>query len=264
MRTVCDGQRVFLFNYHLQRIVDSHRIVLADSAQQAPANDAQHWDALLRPLLRRGLALAGHGESKITVLVGATGVRLQFAPLQAPCALPACWVRFVSGRREHPEAKNLEWVHEREALEQLIVPPISDVVMVEDACCADAPVRFYEGTSSNFFAVRRITTHDRQPEYRNYELLAAPRDSVLLGTVMRLVLRICERDGIGVVHGAGARMDEWAGAFVSSTSRLVLPVERVLYGSSGEHWWPLDGANPLVIHLRDSVLCMATEQSVAI
>ncbi|KAJ1732274.1 hypothetical protein LPJ61_002121 [Coemansia biformis] len=256
MRTVCGGRRVFLFDYHLQRIVDSHRAVLPDSAQQ---NDKTHWSELLRPLLRRGLDRVSHGESKITVLVGAEGVRLQFAPLQTSRAAESCWVRFVSGRREHPEAKSLEWVHEREALEKLIVSPVDDVVLVENASDAEAPT-FYEGTSSNFFAVRRVAD-DRCPEYRNFELLAAPQGSVLLGTVMRLVLRICDRDGIHVVHGAGAGLAAWDGAFISSTSRLILPVERVLYGSDGERWWPLDGANALVAHLRESVLSLAAEQS---
>ncbi|KAJ2759272.1 hypothetical protein IWQ56_005780 [Coemansia nantahalensis] len=268
MRTVGGGRRVFLFDDHLQRIVDSHRLVLADSAGPAVTNDTRHWAALLRPLLRRGLALVragggGDGETKITVLVGAAGVRVQFVPLQPVTpAEAACWVRLVSGRREHPTAKSLEWARAREHLEQLIVPPINDVVLVEDASCADAPV-FYEGTSSNFFAVRRVA-HGRSPEYRNFELLAAPRDSVLLGTIMRLVLRICDRDGVAVVHGARAPMDAWAGAFISSTSRLVLPVERVVYGANAEHWWPLDGANALVAHLRDSVLGMAVEQSAEI
>ncbi|KAJ2785276.1 hypothetical protein H4R18_000600 [Coemansia javaensis] len=260
MRTVCGGQRVFLLDDHLQRIVDSHRAVLAGG----PANDAAHWRALLVPLLRRGLQQVRHGESKITVLVGADGVRIQFAPLlQAQPGRP-CWVRFASGHREHPEAKSLQWVHEREALERLIVPPVDDVVLVDDAAAA-AP-RFYEGTSSNFFVVRRVA-RGRQPEFRDFELLAAPLDCVLLGTVMRLVLRICRRDGIPVVHDGGASaagMADWAGAFISSTSRLVLPVERILYGAAGQCHHALDPANALVTHLQHSVLSMAEEQSSAV
>ncbi|KAJ2747730.1 hypothetical protein GGI20_000200 [Coemansia sp. BCRC 34301] len=269
MRTVCHGTRLFLFDDHLQRICKSHSVMLS----KEPANDVKHgqqqldteyWRGLLAPLIRRGLSRfsqsCGEQDSKITVLVDRHRVAIQFVRLLGPNGVnPSCWVKFVSGRRDHPEAKSLQWVHDREALEQLIIPPINEVVLIEHDS-KGGPLRFYEGLSSNFFVTRRIST-DRQPEYLNFQLISAPLDSVLLGTVMKLVLLICERDGIGVRYAPEFdALESWNGAFVSSTSRLVLPVSNVIYGGdSRQH--SLDASDPLITHLRDSVRSMAREKS---
>ncbi|PIA17963.1 D-aminoacid aminotransferase-like PLP-dependent enzyme [Coemansia reversa NRRL 1564] len=262
MRTVSNGRRVFLFEDHMQRIVNSYKMVLADG--QHGNNTVEQWSALLRPLIRRGLNMyAGDGESKITVLVGKCGVHIQLAKLQEPSSA-SCWVRFIGGKRDHPEAKDLQWVHEREVLERLIVPPINEVVLVDSAEDVQDS-RFYEGTSSNFFAVRRLRgQEEQQSTFINYELISAPLDSVLLGTVMKLVLRICEADGIPVRHQPLVELGIWEGAFVTSTSRLVLPVETITYGDDGQMSQKLDAENPLVMHLRERVLNMARERSTEI
>ncbi|KAJ1833273.1 hypothetical protein LPJ63_002898 [Coemansia sp. RSA 2711] len=247
MRTVCGGRRIFLFDDHMQRLSNSHRQVMGGH------HEPQYWRELLSPVLRNGLSQVT-GESKITVLVGQDRVRVQFATLHGPTSRH-CWVRLIDGHREHPEAKDLRWVHEREALERLIAPPVNEVVLV-----SWHDRRFYEGLSSNFFAVRRVGT-GRDPAFRNFELVSAPLDSVLLGTIMKLVLRICERDGIAVAYEPWLELEQWSGAFVTSTSRLVLPVERIVHG---EHEQRVDGDNPLVDHLRQSVELMMVEQSVEV
>ncbi|KAJ2500694.1 hypothetical protein GGH96_002550 [Coemansia sp. RSA 1972] len=242
MRTVSNGRRVFLFDDHLQRLSNSHRQVLGGTFEP------QYWRTLLMPLLKRGLNSVC-GESKITVLVGRESLRVQFVALHGP-SRANCWVRFVSGHRDDPEAKDLKWVHERESLEQLIVAPVNEVVLV-----SWSTRRFYEGLSSNFFAVRRAGEADG---FRGYELVSAPLDTVLLGTIMKLVLDICQRDGIAVVYEPMVELEQWAGAFVTSTSRLVLPVERIVYGENEQR---VDADNPLVMHLKRSVEHMTTEKS---
>ncbi|KAJ2829371.1 hypothetical protein FBU31_002712 [Coemansia sp. 'formosensis'] len=264
MRTVCHGTRLFLFDDHLQRICKSHSVMLSkDGGEKQRQIDTEYWRGLLAPLIRRGLNRFGSGseqDSKITVLVDKHRVAIQFVRLLGPNGLnPSCWVKFVSGRRDHPEAKSLQWVHDREALEQFIVPPINEVVLIEHDS-KDGPLRFYEGLSSNFFVTRRVSL-GRQPEYLNFQLLCAPLDSVLLGTIMKLVLQICERDGISVRYAPEFdALESWNGAFVSSTSRLVLPVSNIIYGEdSRQH--TLDASDPLIVHLRDSVRNMAREKS---
>ncbi|KAJ2773682.1 hypothetical protein GGI18_004681, partial [Coemansia linderi] len=151
MRTVCHGTRLFLFDDHLQRICKSHSVLLSkeDGVKQRQL-DTEYWRGLLAPLIRRGLNRFGSGsdqDSKITVLVDRNRVAVQFVRLLGPNGLdPSCWVKFVSGRRDHPEAKSLQWVHDREALEQLIVSPINEVVLIEHDS-KDGPLRFYEGLS---------------------------------------------------------------------------------------------------------------------
>ncbi|KAJ1668751.1 hypothetical protein IW140_000180 [Coemansia sp. RSA 1813] len=263
MRTVCGGKRVFLFDDHLQRLGNSHRVVLPKD--MARRDDPEYWRRILCPLIRRGVdafsAECPDDEAKITVLAGTREARLHFTCLNTHKQV-ACWVRFVTGvRRDTPEAKNIQWVHERESLEPMIAPPVNEVVLTDR--CSEGE-RFYEGISSNFFATRRISSSSatRAPEYLNYQLVSAPRDCVLLGTVMKLVLRICDRDGIQVVYDPSVDFGGWNGAFVSSTSRWVLPIETIVYGHGdavAEH--RLDASDPLVAHLRESVKNMAAENS---
>ncbi|KAJ2553653.1 hypothetical protein EV175_002867 [Coemansia sp. RSA 1933] len=265
MRTVCEGQRVFLLDDHLQRLGNSHRMVLPKD--MARRDDAEYWRRTLCPLIRRGIgafrSICPDGEAKITVLAGERQARLHFTCLDTHMK-QACWVRFVAGVRRHaPEAKDIQWVHERESLEALIAPPINEVVLTDRD--AQGKQCFYEGISSNFFATRRRIPSSSSvdgPEFRNYQLVSAPRDGVLLGTVMKLVLRICDRDGIQVVYDPTVNFSRWSGAFVSSTSRWVLPIENIVYGHGDEllsHH--LDPADPLVVHLREAVQNMAAESS---
>lgn len=66
----------------------------------------------------------------------------------------------------------------------------------------------YEGLSSNFFAYH----HKRQT------LLSAPLNSVLQGTVLKMVLSVCKEENIPVdfTFPNLKQMDEWEGAFLSS------------------------------------------------
>ncbi|KAJ2658041.1 hypothetical protein IWW48_004213 [Coemansia sp. RSA 1200] len=280
MRTVSGGQRVFLLDDHLQRLGDSHRMVLPRDA--ARRDDPAYWRRVLLPLLRRGLAAFGSEcpdeEAKITVLADTGAARVHFTCLYGPEGPPStcCWVRFVTGvRRENPEAKSIRWVHQREVLEALLVPPTNEVVLTDGK-------QFYEGISSNFFATRKretttttTTGSGGRPEYLDYQLVSAPRDRVLLGTVMKLVLRICDRDGIEVVYDPELDFGRWSGAFVTSTSRWVLPVGTIVVGGadtisnddggdaapSPARQYRVDADDPLVAHLRESVRSMAAENS---
>ncbi|KAJ2368635.1 hypothetical protein IW150_005356 [Coemansia sp. RSA 2607] len=236
LRTVDGGRRVFLLSEHMQRLAQSHALLLHGT------QPAAYWLTLVHPLLRQARdAFGAPGDCKLTVLVGQTHVHVQATRLEPPPA--SCVVRFAAGHRSAPEAKDLQWVHERARLERLITDGVGEVVLVDDGC-------FYEGLSSNFFATRRV---GEGAGFADYELLTAPRGSVLLGTVMRLVLRICARDGVCVREDARVGAD-WSGAFVTSTSRGVLPVSRIIDG-------PPVAEDALVRHLRDSVRALAIAES---
>ncbi|KAJ1931684.1 hypothetical protein FBU59_006630, partial [Linderina macrospora] len=185
---------------------------------------------------------------KITVVVDDSRVAIQFESLHVP-EDGSCWVRFAAGKRSNPEIKTLDWVHQRARLEALIQPPVNEVVLVEG-------MQFFEGLSSNFFVTRRSPT-----SFLGYELVSAPLDRVLLGTVMKNVLDICKQDGIRVVFEPDVELDRWSGAFVSSTSRLVLPVSRVVLPDGQVADLSVD---PLVTHLRRRVLELAVSRSVEI
>jgi thiol oxidase len=98
-----------------------------------------------------------------------------------------------------------------------------------------------EGTQTNFFAVQ------------GGRVLTAGGADVLGGSVRRLVLEVCAAEGIPVDASAPPLLRDaraWSGAFLTSTSRLVLPVDALAYkhdavveGGGGNE--PA-GASPLV------------------
>jgi len=58
---------------------------------------------------------------------------------------------------------------------------------------------------------------------------------VLAGTVRRLLLEVCEREGIPVCMEPPVLADAgaWEGALISSTSRLLLPIDELYVPAEG-------------------------------
>jgi thiol oxidase len=80
-----------------------------------------------------------------------------------------------------------------------------------------------EGTQTNFYAVIDGALH-------------TAGTGVLEGTVRKLALEVLRREGVPVVLAPPdvATIGQWQGAFISSTSRLMLPVDEVvLFGPGG-------------------------------
>ena len=82
----------------------------------------------------------------------------------------------------------------------------------------DKEHRLYEGASCNLFVIRDGT------------LFTAPLESVLPGTMQRVLEQVCEEQGIPVVYDFPkcTEVDRWDAAFLTSTSRVLVPIERVL------------------------------------
>jgi hypothetical protein len=107
---------------------------------------------------------------------------------------------------------------------------------------------FYEGLSSNFFAVVY------NPDKKEPLVITAPLHYVLEGTILKIVKMVCERDKIDFQFWFpnANDADQWEGAFITSklfrfyrstsvitdinlslfisgTSRLVLPIELIKF-----------------------------------
>ena len=129
--------------------------------------------------------------------------------------------------RSNAAAKDSSWVRERAPLEALMaasaVGPVNELLLLEGGRYA------LEGSQTNFFAVEGGA-------------LVTAGDGVLFGTVRRLALEVCAREGVPVefrapdVKAAGT----WDGALVSSTSRLLLPVDELYAPAEGEPSRPGD------------------------
>ena len=183
------------------------------------------------------------GSARVAAAYSAAGAALEAeAPLSAAAALaapPAPWALLahatalpprrsppiralvLGAPRELAAAKDSEWVRARTALEAARGADEEEVLLLDAEGCIT------EGTQTNLFVVDAHGT-----------LCTAPEGAVLGGTVRRLVLELCAREGIPVSLRAPALADagSWAGAFLTSTSRLVLPLDelRVLEGEGGE------------------------------
>ncbi|GAB4821805.1 hypothetical protein N2152v2_008851 [Parachlorella kessleri] len=129
--------------------------------------------------------------------------------------------------RSNALAKDSEWVRQRKALEAGKPADVNEVLL------ADPSGRVLEGSTSNFFAVVGGVVH-------------TAGEGVLEGTVRAVALDVARREGIPVVLEAPRLqdIDLWEGAFISSTSRLVLPLDEL----AAPEWdpplikqWPRDG-----------------------
>lgn len=172
-------------------------------------------------------------------------------------------VEMRSGPRENALAKDSTWVNDRQGLEALKGEGVNEIVLyverrrARDAYCAtascatmprarvllplllirdspsnplprynatDAAQGVFEGTMTNFYAIDKNGA------------VHTAGEGILLGTVRRLLLEVCAREGIEVVLEAPSLRDAeaWQGCIVSSTSRLALPVDELVVPAEGE------------------------------
>jgi branched-subunit amino acid aminotransferase/4-amino-4-deoxychorismate lyase len=132
-----------------------------------------------------------------------------------------------------PAVKDSQWVRDRASLEKNKGQEINEVVLIDDS------ENVYEGMASNFFAVRRRQHDDEEGVNKSdYVIQCASLDHVLLGTIMKLVMALCEKEKIDIEwvfpRLLDARAGKWEGCFLTSTSRLLLPIETI-YSKDGRY-----------------------------
>ncbi|KAG0238533.1 hypothetical protein BGW42_004295 [Actinomortierella wolfii] len=184
-------------------------------------------------------------ETKITLLctwdfkTESPAFLAHFEPLKVPMT-KRCKVEIHGSPRDHATTKDSQWVRDREAIEKTLEPGTNEALLMDDK------ENIYEGLSSNFFAV--VDGSNGQGP----TVITAPLEYVLQGTIHRAVQAICKKDNIPLEYRFPnlKEIDQWRGAFVSSTSRLVLPIETVVL-PDGTHKHIPD--SPLVEQLRAAV-----------
>jgi len=100
---------------------------------------------------------------------------------------------------------------DRQQIEQNKLPNTNEIVMAE-------PNGFLtEGMTSNFFTIEKGI------------ICTAPDSLVLNGTVRRALLQLCKERAIPIEMRMPNVNDakEWEGCFITSTSRLVLPIDKL-------------------------------------
>ncbi|KAI8061044.1 aminotransferase [Gongronella butleri] len=272
MRTVHRGSIVEL-DAHMKRIVNSVSLMKFagpgkdhESDQVAHAmesfRDRDAFEAKLVPLLRHALgayykAMPDVQEAKVSIMVTydheahhprfATHVTELHQPPTSRVK-----VQLENKARTMPSVKDSQWVRDRAILEKNKPADVNEIVLVDDQG------HVYEGMASNFFAVRRRTplpetssdnnASSGSPPITDCVLQCASLEHVLLGTVMKIIMGICGRDKIDIEWVfpsiQDARAGKWEGCFLSSTSRLLLPIQTI---------YTNDGSDPIEFPPSDAV-----------
>jgi len=147
--------------------------------------------------------------------LGGQTLLILHATLLPPRRLPPVKVVIAGAPRENALAKDSEWVRARTSLEASKGDDIEEVLL----CVTEKErLRVLEGTQTNVFALIGDVIY------------TAGGSDVLEGTVRRLVLEVCAENNIPVILEAPTLGDSekaWDGAFLTSTSRLVLPIDEM-------------------------------------
>ena len=102
-------------------------------------------------------------------------------------------------------------LRERRKLEEEMNSDSNEIILVDEFG------RLYEGLSSNFFIIRSDGL-----------LQTAPLKDVLVGTVLMKVIEEWNWGPIIYEHPLVDEIGNWLGAFITSTSRLILPINQIL------------------------------------
>ena len=254
-RTIESGARVFQLDFHIERLLSSARLMQHEDGVAPggwPRDEAAFRSAVGSALgaavrLYEERAGAPH-DVRFTCLVtwprgdSAAPEAAHFAEhgdfcthwhLEAlpPPPPPPIRCEVAGAPRANAAAKDSRWVAERRGMEEARGAGVEEVLL------ADAAGRVLEGTQTNFFAIQGGTVH-------------TAGEGVLMGTVRDVVLRACADMGVPVsLEPPELRtMCEWEGCFITSTSRLVLPIDSVAHRGAEVHFDT--GADSLVHRIR--------------
>ncbi|EXX76704.1 hypothetical protein RirG_030670 [Rhizophagus irregularis DAOM 197198w] len=198
-----------------------------------PYRKSDTFKQLIIPILRKGLSryceikgLPSHNnkreyedEIKVTILVCYSFKEKRpilvahFINLYS-LNTSRCKVEIYGEPRKSAEAKDSQWVRDRKSLESILYNP------------------------------------DKQEPL----VVTAPIHHVLEGTILKIVRMICERDKIDFQYWFPNANDaeQWKGAFITSTSRLVLPIELIKF-RNGRPLVKLPPHNNTIEHIKNEV-----------
>lgn len=255
-RTFAEATQVFDLSGHVLRLAESSRLMQAATGGGKDLGEAvaceKAWvDGALRESLRVGLgewrrlhSSCSVPEAKVSVLLAWKSAQDTAAVLETAATVPTLEDAVVPGGgnaglyvhvqelkppSEHPirvvvrvgprpnaAAKDTKWVADRAPLEALMGPATG----VEEVILAVADIAgtgLAEGTQTNFAVVR------------DDGAVQTAGEGVLMGTVRKLLLRACEVERVPVVETTPTLdgLLGWQGAVLSSTSRLVMPIDEL-------------------------------------
>lgn len=118
--------------------------------------------------------------------------------------LSSCTVSVFGDPRITPQAKDSRWINKRRYIENMKKSYISEMILRDG-------FNLFEGTVSNFFILKLDNESC-------CSVITAPLDYVLTGTILKLVVHVCEKYGIRFRFEFPDLRDRksWRGAFITS------------------------------------------------
>ncbi|CAK4674358.1 unnamed protein product [Aphanomyces euteiches] len=120
----------------------------------------------------------------------------------------------VAGQpRNNPLVKDLQWAKDRQALYDAMTPGTEEIILMDPKT-----QWLYEGSQTNFYVVQgdRVVTAE---------------EGILKGTMRDLVIESCAALNIPIDYRSPSldEIDSWTGAFITSTSRVLMPIQTFVY-----------------------------------
>ncbi|CAK9022700.1 unnamed protein product [Durusdinium trenchii] len=241
---------VFELSMHCQRLADTAQDVLQRKLEETPEMEGRFRQALaflepaaIQAVFKRECLTAldylhgvedGPCEYQVTVLLTCDTVTEAndkgfdvYTFVQAlPFVEATVAVEARQAERSNPTVKDVQWVNDRQHLEE-----IQSQAGVNEVIMHDERGKITEGLQTNFFAERNGT------------LYTAPDDRVLSGTVRKVVLEVAQEHGIPVELECPniSEMNQWDSCFICSTSRLVKPIHTLTSPDFGERRFSSSG-----------------------
>ncbi|OBZ89721.1 hypothetical protein A0J61_02237 [Choanephora cucurbitarum] len=232
MRTV-GRDAIVEFKLHTQRMINSiaHMKFEGNTTEETERarvalsafRDPIQFEQRLRPLLKKGLEAYYERVDETTHTEHPHEAKVSVK--QQPCfAAHFCHLKsFPPGirvkveierkERKSPEVKDSQWVRERQSLEKNKPKDANEVILMDDSD------QLYEGMASNFLVVKDGTVY------------CASLDHILMGSILKIVIGLCEKHQIPFKWEfptlQDAKQGNWEGCCVTSTSRLLLPIEAI-------------------------------------
>eukprot|EP01100_Stratorugosa_tubuloviscum_P007901 TRINITY_DN3271_c0_g1_i1.p1 TRINITY_DN3271_c0_g1~~TRINITY_DN3271_c0_g1_i1.p1 ORF type:complete len:287 (-),score=117.96 TRINITY_DN3271_c0_g1_i1:99-959(-) len=241
------------FSMHLKR--------LANSLSNLTGNkfEIDQIKELILPSLRIGMLKFIElnekvEELKITILLcsDSSHFYVHIAELNIPKSPAIAEIRGTQPR-ENPSIKDSNWAKKRVIYESLMNPNTNEVIL------KDLEGNLYEGLASNFFVL-----------FKNGTIATAPIDLVLAGTIQNIVVELCNQKQIPIKYELISlnSVSDWAGAFVTSTTRGLLPLKTIYLYYSDDSKEPDQTYNfeidPILNQLRQDVFIRFQTDSVQI
>ncbi|KAJ6246724.1 d-aminoacid aminotransferase-like plp-dependent enzymes superfamily protein [Anaeramoeba flamelloides] len=122
-------------------------------------------------------------------------------------------VQICGQARKQPNTKDTKWVSERKKFIEKRSIGVGEILL------ANKNKELTEGATSNFFIIM------------NSKIYTSPDNTVLCGITRKLTIKVCKKMGMKIIYKNPKidKIDQWEEAFITSSSRLVLPIDSVLY-----------------------------------